>query len=380
MARVAVLHVNMNACGGADLLALAVVESLQELGFEVDLVVMEPTDWERVWRILGRRVKPDRELSLLPFRVTVFGIYARMLTHLRIAWNTYKYSLIVNTHGDIAPIAADIVYMHFPTFAIALESPEGAKYTRSLFWRLYFEPYRILQERMVGLLKRTKPLLLTNSTFSRAAIMKHLGMNAVIVYPPVDVEAFAVHAGNREREPIVYTTGRYAPEKNYEFILEVARLLPDVEFHVSGPLSERPARPYLERLKRLRERMGVKNVYFHTDVPRRELAKMYGRGMVYMHTMVKEHFGIAVVEGMAAGLVPVVHKSGGPWLDIIDRGRYGFGYETPEEAAEAIEKAMRHYRHYSRLAVERAQQFTWEAFKARFKEIVLQISSSSISV
>lgn len=369
--RAAVVHGTMNACGGGELLALAVIESLQELGFEVDLVVMEPTEWGRVWGILGRRVKPDRELPLFPFRVKAFGIYARMLSYLRIARKRERYDLIVNTHGDLTPMAADIVYMHFPTFAVIHESPEDAKYVRSPFWRVYFEPFRLAQRRLLKRLREARPVLLTNSTFSRMAIRRHVGMDALVVYPPVDLEAFSRHAGGRGRDPVVYTTGRYTPEKNYELILEVARLLPDVEFHVSGSLSSKAARPYLERLERLRERLGARNVHFHVDVPRGELARMYGRGMVYMHTMIKEHFGLAVVEGMAAGLVPVVHRSGGPWLDIIERGRYGLAYETPEEAAEAIERAIRHYKHYSRLAMHRAQQFTWNTFKQKFQEIVV---------
>lgn len=36
-----------------------------------------------------------------------------------------------------------------------------------------------------------------------------------------------------------------------------------------------------------------------------------------LHTMWNEHFGISVVELMAAGLVVVAHNSGGPKLDII---------------------------------------------------------------
>ena len=356
-------------------MALAVIESLQELGFEVDLVVMEPTDWRRVWGILGRRVKPDRELSLLPFKVKAFGIYARMLSLLRIARSRGKYELVVNTHGDLTPMAADIVYMHFPTFAVIHESPEDAKYVKSPFWRLYFEPFRLAQKRLLKRLREAKPVLLTNSTFSRMAIRRHVGMNALVVYPPVDLDAFSRHAGNQDREPIVYTTGRYTPEKNYELILEVARLLPDVEFHVSGSLSGKAARPYLERLKKLREKLGARNVYFHTDVPRGELARMYGRGMVYMHTMIKEHFGVAIVEAMAAGLVPVVHRSGGPWLDIVEEGKYGIGYEGVEEAVKAIETAIKHYKRLSMLALERAKYFTWENFKERFKRVIISLKS-----
>lgn len=38
---------------------------------------------------------------------------------------------------------------------------------------------------------------------------------------------------------------------------------------------------------------------------------------VGIHTMWNEHFGISVVEMMAAGLVVVAHDSGGPSMDIV---------------------------------------------------------------
>ena len=41
------------------------------------------------------------------------------------------------------------------------------------------------------------------------------------------------------------------------------------------------------------------------------------RASVGLSTMADEHFGISVVEFMAAGVVPVVHASGGPLCDIV---------------------------------------------------------------
>ena len=57
--------------------------------------------------------------------------------------------------------------------------------------------------------------------------------------------------------------------------------------------------------------------------------------------MYAEHFGIGNVEGLAAGLIPVVHRSGGPWLDIVvpfEGGRIGYHAETEEEYARAFER------------------------------------------
>ena len=64
-----------------------------------------------------------------------------------------------------------------------------------------------------------------------------------------------------------------------------------------------------------------------------------------------EHFGISIVEMMAAGVVVVAHRSGGPKQDILvplshcdgevcTFEKVGYLAETPEEYAECLGKAL----------------------------------------
>jgi alpha-1,2-mannosyltransferase len=59
--------------------------------------------------------------------------------------------------------------------------------------------------------------------------------------------------------------------------------------------------------------------------------------------MWNEHFGICVVEYQAAGLISVVHDSGGPREDIVidlGDGATGFRASTEDEFAAAFEAAL----------------------------------------
>ncbi|CAI5987253.1 unnamed protein product [Closterium sp. NIES-65] len=49
----------------------------------------------------------------------------------------------------------------------------------------------------------------------------------------------------------------------------------------------------------------------------RELQQLLGGATCGIHTMWDEHFGISVVEYMAAGAVPIAHNSAGPKMDIV---------------------------------------------------------------
>jgi len=59
--------------------------------------------------------------------------------------------------------------------------------------------------------------------------------------------------------------------------------------------------------------------------------------------MWNEHFGISVVEMMAAGLVVVAHDSGGPSMDIVtpfNDQKTGYLATTPGEYADALAEAL----------------------------------------
>jgi len=87
-----------------------------------------------------------------------------------------------------------------------------------------------------------------------------------------------------------------------------------------------------------------------------------------LHAKVDEPFGISVVEGMSVGAVPVVHKSGGSWTDIIEEGKYGYGYLTEEEAVESLYQALNN-ESLRKEVKERAKLFNNINFEEKFLKI-----------
>jgi glycosyltransferase involved in cell wall biosynthesis len=83
-----------------------------------------------------------------------------------------------------------------------------------------------------------------------------------------------------------------------------------------------------------------------------------------------EHFGIAVVEAMAAGLIPIVHKSGGTWTDIVG-GKYGRGFNSVDELIYHITATIdSQYELTATLVTERSRFFSLHAFKTRVNKIL----------
>ena len=103
-------------------------------------------------------------------------------------------------------------------------------------------------------------------------------------------------------------------------------------------------------------------VEFAVNLPYGDLQSLLSRSSVGLHSMWNEHFGICVVEMMAAGCIVIAHDSGGPKEDIVrplgsrngedarrdeyqgtEEGtqcetRTGFLAATPEEYAGALER------------------------------------------
>lgn len=187
----------------------------------------------------------------------------------------------------------------------------------------------------------------------------------MVINPPVKVRDFEPYAdkGFDEREDSVVMIGRIVPEKGIEEVIDAVALTESKPtLKVVGGLIPLMV-PYKEPLERRAREKGVR-IEFHPNASREELVKIATSSKVFVHATVREHFGIAVVEGMAAGCPVIVHRSGGSYEDIIDYGSYGLHYETTEELANHIDKLIadeKTWRHYHSLSLKRAPEFSEES-------------------
>lgn len=122
--------------------------------------------------------------------------------------------------------------------------------------------------------------------------------------------------------------GQYRPEKRHLFQVNVmSRLLLAHPEHmgrvrlvligsVRGP-ADAARRAEVERAAALRGLVAMGAVEMPEDVNAAQKALYLRRAAVGLHCMADEHFGICVVEYMAAGAVPLAHDSAGPRLDIV---------------------------------------------------------------
>jgi len=205
---------------------------------------------------------------------------------------------------------------------------------KKLYWRMFAGIY--------SLMGASADVVMTNSTWTQAHIQKLWGplrkesssSNPIaVVYPPVAVreleqEVEVSAASEAKRENVVLYIAQFRPEKNHQLILQAF-----AEFVKKQPATEASKQAKLVLVGSVRDDGDSKRVYklrlyvnelgirdrveFHLDASWPDILEWLRRASVGVNGMWNEHFGIGVVEYQAAGLVSVVHDSGGPKLDIV---------------------------------------------------------------
>jgi glycosyltransferase involved in cell wall biosynthesis len=382
--KVAVAHHSLNISGGAERLCLAVIEALRSRGHDVTLITVEKTDWRVVKRNFGPVATPNSEqymtrsrvsdnLSSIPITSAYFLTYIMQLFTSK---SKRRHDLLINTFGDVINSIADITYVHFPLRA-ALELSQIPAFTSTSVWRAVAAPY----SSFVSLLDKIAPGdLLTNSRFMQGIIKTVLHRNSLVVYPPVDVETFSSKCFKERKEGCtVSVVASYTPKRHLDQVPLIAKHTKAAKFIIMGK-ADGYSVPTLKKLKELMSVLHVEDrITLLKNVPFNEFSKILSLTKVYLHIMPYDHFGISVVEAMASGCVPVVHRSGGPWTDILngEQGEYGFSYSTAVEAADYIDTLATDEDLRSKIASrasDRAKRFDKAVFMKRMVEVVEKVA------
>ncbi len=205
------------------------------------------------------------------------------------------------------------------------------------------------------------PSVLTGVSRAAARDIEAISGRPAVVTPNcIDVKAWRETSEpiDLEGEPAIVITSRLSKRKNPLEIARVAELvlkrLPRASFHVIGDGALGPA------LRATLERRGLDGRVRLLGIrPRREIAKILASADFFALTSYKESFGLAVLEAMALGAVPVVYRSPGV-IDLVENGVNGFVVSDPQTMAETIASTYEDHDLYARLSwasVKRAEIF-----------------------
>jgi len=199
--------------------------------------------------------------------------------------------------------------------------------------------------------------ILTNSYFSREAILRAYGMNSYVSYLGVDTGLF--RPSTISRSPFVLSVGALIPAKGYDFIIRALSLIDENVRPRLIIVSNKVWKPYEDFLKRLAaERRVLLEVRVLIDDL--HLVELYREAALCVYAPYLEPFGLVPLEAMACGTPVVAVKEGGIRESVV-HGYGGLLSERDEkEFAEAVSWLLldkETHQRMSRDAVEAIRSF-----------------------
>ncbi|MBP0005046.1 MAG: glycosyltransferase [Cyanobacteria bacterium SBC] len=224
--------------------------------------------------------------------------------------------------------------------------------------------------------------IVTNSNYTIKWLQKRWRLNpSMLIYPPVEME---IEPQNKEN--IILAVGRFetgGAKKQLEIVEGFDRLCnahPQVMQNWKLVLAggSTPENHYLKQVKkRIRKVSGT--VELRVNVELEDLKALYAKSSIFWHLCGLnefsperfEHFGMATVEAMQNGCVPVVFNGGGQ-REIVESGTSGFLVDSIDELCQQTLKLTTQpdlLETFGQNARERGQKFGRKPFEKKVKSL-----------
>lgn len=378
-----IVHINLNARGGSERLALAVIRALKEdndMDIDIDLTTLQKPDVHKIEETYGKTglmaVRNINRVNIIP---SIENVQLKK-----------KYDLIINTHGDMFPFSQKdfskdnaITYCHFP-LAKYLIDVENEEYARLIYGQRfsdmveYKKHLHLARNAYIDMIRNST--VLTNSEYSRKAIYKTFTIDSTVLSPPVDVDLFrkaVLFSSMNKRDDTILVISRFHPSKKVENAIRLAELLKQKgigrSMKIVGNLSPHMIGYYSYLRKMVQDQDLSDYVTFHVNVSFNKLLSLMSKSKVYFHPLPGEPFGISTVEAMSAGLIPVVPDLGGHTEFVPLRYQFCNFIEAMESVAVAMDASFSERIRIS----DSVKRFSTSNYIRRFQQIVKKLLLSA---
>ncbi|XP_076662969.1 ALG11 alpha-1,2-mannosyltransferase [Andrena cerasifolii] len=242
---------------------------------------------------------------------------------------------------------------------------------------------------MYGWAGRRAEIIMVNSSWTEEHIntIWKCPLKTHRIYPPCDVKHLTqlpLLGDDKKSDDIrIVSVAQFRPEKNHPLMLralyELRSIVKEetwekIRLILIGSCRNEEDEGRVKDMQDLSKHFALdENVEFKLNIPYSELTSELQKATIGLHTMWNEHFGISVVECMAAGLIMVAHASGGPRADIIETqpgSQNGFIAEDAEEYASIMALIINMHsedRNSIKMAARASvSRFSDEVFEAEF--------------
>lgn len=361
--------------GGGDYVMLNVIEALLSMGCNVSLITSNPLGMHETAKLFN---KTPPKINVSYVHVPHFFKHPYNIAYMarRTNWEEYDIYILSDDIPKCISHKEGICYAHYP-HAARLKHKEylASRYKVTIKGRIKWWIHKTFFPRFY--LTDNIPegwIFIANSAVTKNHISETFNLNSeaiTLLNPPVGSSKIykSWKENNIDKEDLVISIGRFEPEKRF---IDVLYAMAHLKNKVECKLNLIGFTSCEGKLSKIIKDFGLQeSVKLLVNVGRQVIIDRLLRAKAIIHPAPYEPFGVAVVEGMAAGCIPIVRKGlNGPWIEIIKKGRHGLGFKTVEEMASDIEKVIRDYSSFDvKAVVLRALEFDEVYFKNEFSRI-----------
>ena len=179
-------------------------------------------------------------------------------------------------------------------------------------------------------------IIIANSSITKRYLKKtNPSLKPLIIPPPVRIANYI----SEEKKVQIAAIGAYRPNKRFGDIIQALNLSKNRKLRLII-VGLRDDDDYLCYLRRLVMSLGLQDrVFLIANASRSFVRNVLAESSMIVSAARFEPFGIAVAEGMGNGCIPVVFagEDSGPWKDITENGKYGYGFKNIEQLSKILD-------------------------------------------
>jgi len=225
--------------------------------------------------------------------------------------------------------------------------------------------------------------VVVNSRFTKEWIDKEYSIDSIVVYPPIDIDKFKPG----KKENLILNVARFSQleqSKRQDVLVKAFQRIYDSGFRnwkliLTGG-SEVGRTEFVDQLIKKAKGYPIKIV---ENPSFGKIADLYARAKIFwsasgfgidekVNPQKVEHFGITVVEGMSAGLVPIIYNAGGH-KEIVESGENGYLWSRIEDLISISKDMMddsKLLKEISQRTKKDALKYSYERFKGEILSLI----------
>ena len=376
---------NMNTGGGAPRVTIDLINSLNELGKKVFLLTPFELDYKIIGEFYGKfKIEKIYCLEKIKSLMARGRALPRKLMKNEFLEMCYDVELIIDIDGGIfEDYLPENFKSRYIIWRISAIKPESEKpWIKRSFKRNVKEAIQnFLGDRECIPSNKYKIYAVDKWTANELKEYKNLDCDKVYLYPQINTNKLILKIKkgkkNNQKKNQIVIFGRIAPNKSVDDSIKIfaygTKNFPNYKLVIMGG-STADTEEYLERLKNLINELNISDRVEIIENPSFErLKKILQESKVIIDSQKEINLTMTSIEAMAAGNIVLGYKNSGGYLDILENGKYGFGFLTVEEGAielENILKKLEKDKININKSIKRSKDFSKEKFKERLKIIL----------